>query len=162
MAVEGRKTPKRLIICVDGTWCREDGVHDAGNQTNTYRISASVQQGDCTDDTSGKSWIQETVYVEGLGAADNLDFVQRNIAGAFGKGYSKQVKDVYKRCCNLGPNDEVWLYGFSRGAFVVRAVAGLLHNIRVIRATGEQFERDYKEALKFYPRIREQKRKGSV
>ncbi|KAK5121572.1 hypothetical protein LTR85_004744 [Meristemomyces frigidus] len=48
-------------------------------------------------------------------------------------------------------HDEVWFFGFSRGAYVVRAVAGLLHYIRKLKAVGSQtFDKDYKEALAAY------------
>ena len=147
---------------MDGTWCREDGVTFTGTQTNVNRIWASIKEGDCVDEKTGRSWKQKPIYFKGLGTADELDFVKRTIAGAFGQGYSKQVREVYELCCKLTSDDEVWLYGFSRGAFVVRAVAGLLHHIRAMRARDRQFERDYKDALKVYSSIRRATRRGSV
>lgn len=47
----------------------------------------------------------------------------------------------------------MWLYGFSRGAYVVRAVAGLLHYIRVLTSADEAdavFNKDDKAAVKVY------------
>jgi uncharacterized protein (DUF2235 family) len=162
MASPGSHPPKRLIICVDGTWCSEDGVGLGRNQTNIYRIWASVQKGICHDTTTGARWVQDTCYFKGLGTADELDLPKRLIAGAFGKGYSDQIRKIYRRCCELNGQDEVWLYGFSRGAFVVRAVAGMLHHLRAIKSTGQQFERDFQEALLLYRRIRRDQAKGAV
>ncbi|KAF6841016.1 hypothetical protein CMUS01_03680 [Colletotrichum musicola] len=103
--------PRRLVICVDGTWFHPDGaVSSEGkteNSTNVYRLFASVYEGEVVDD-QGK---------------------------------------------RLRPEDEVWLYGFSRGAFVVRAVAGLLHYISALTAadnSDDVFEKDYNKALKTY------------
>lgn len=71
-----------------------------------------------------------------------------------------QIKSVYRECCRLGPEDEVWLYGFSRGAYVMRAVAGILHYVCAIASAtpvsegpNKAFEDDYKEALKTYQRM---------
>ena len=154
--------PTRLVICVDGTWCREDGVTFTGNQTNVNRIWASVKMGHCRDETTGVVWNQKPMYVKGLGTADELDLPKRMIAGAFGKGYSDQIRTVYRHCCELTEHDEVWLYGFSRGAFVVRAVAGLLHCLRAIRSSRDQFEKDYKEGIGCLNSIRRSRDTGTV
>lgn len=134
-----------------------------GNQTNIVRISASVRNAPFVDKTTGISYAQESRYIGGLGADRDLDLPTKYIAGVFGKGVSRKIRDVYEQCCELDEHDEVWLYGFSRGAFVVRAVAGLLHYIRVLKATGAGFEKDYEEALRIYPLMRHDSRaRGEV
>lgn len=64
-----------------------------------------------------------------------------------------QIKQVYRACCKLNHDDEVWLYGFSRGAYVVRAVAGLLHYMRSLLSADQNdgtFDEHYKNALEVY------------
>lgn len=74
--------------------------------------------------------------------------------GAFGSKSLGQIRNFYRECCRMrGSGDEVWLYGFSRGAYVVRAVAGLLHYIRVLTSADEAdavFNKDDKAAVKVY------------
>lgn len=49
------------------------------------------------------------------------------------------------------PQNEIWLFGFSRGAYVVRAVASLLHHIRALTSAGNlDFDKDFKHALQVY------------
>lgn len=73
----------------------------------------------------------------------------------FGLDALDQIRIIYEECCRLtGPEDEVWLYGFSRGAYVVRAVAGLLHYMRALKsATTASFDDDCHEALKVYQKM---------
>jgi uncharacterized protein (DUF2235 family) len=70
----------------------------------------------------------------------------------------EQISDVYEFICqSTGPEDEIWLYGFSRGAYVVRAVAGLLHYLRAISSAGEdRFKGDFDLALKVYKKLQQQ------
>jgi uncharacterized protein (DUF2235 family) len=74
----------------------------------------------------------------------------------------EQIRSVYEFICqSSGPNDEVWLYGFSRGAYVVRAVAGLLHYMGAISSAGQHsFIEDFKLALKVYKKLQQQNKLG--
>ncbi|KAL8783816.1 MAG: hypothetical protein Q9213_004362 [Squamulea squamosa] len=145
--------PTRLIYCVDGTYCTPDGTHPRGrgNISNVYRIYASVKKGYCVNDDK-KEFNQEKVYEPGLGSADNLNLLEKAKAGASGKGYKEIIRRVYKKCCTLNDTDEVWLYGFSRGAYIVRAVAGLLHHIGALQSVEKDFDSVYPQALKRYVR----------
>jgi uncharacterized protein (DUF2235 family) len=107
-------------------------------------------------------WKQEKIYVNGIGSAEDLQILERLRLGAFGHKSLDQIRDVYQECCRLdGPNDEVWLYGFSRGAYVVRAVAGLLHYIRAVTSADlPTFQEDYKQALSVYAKMQKQDKLG--
>lgn len=108
---------------------------------------------------------QEVNYFPGIAARDEIDFVERIRQGAFGNESLALIRQVYRECCRLhGQEDEVWLYGFSRGAYIVRAVAGLLHYIRaLVSAEGpdKAFERDYKDALKVYQKMQKSDQLGA-
>ncbi|KAF2969076.1 hypothetical protein GQX73_g4468 [Xylaria multiplex] len=162
------KLPTRLVICVDGTWFDPDGGNNKkGNITNIYRLYASVGKGEVQDET-GNRFNQQRMYVRGIGSEDNISTIEKLYTGAFGLKCFEQIKNVYRECCRLtGPNDEVWLYGFSRGAYVARAVAGLLHHLRALSSADivndgdKTFNKDYKEALKVYEKLQKgEKLKG--
>lgn len=73
------------------------------------------------------------------------------MAGVYGNGYQDLIKQIYERCCELDNTSEVWLYGFSRGAYIARAVAGMLHFIGALKSAGRpEFGKEYKQALKMY------------
>lgn len=144
--------PTRLIYCVDGTYCTPDGTHHPsyGNISNVYRIWACIKKGRCFDKESKKEFNQEKHYEAGLGSADDIKLLDKATAGMIGKGYQDSIRRVYRECCRLKQSDEVWLFGFSRGAFVVRAVAGLLHHIGVLQSDEQDFDKMYLQALKKY------------
>jgi uncharacterized protein (DUF2235 family) len=153
MPSESLALPIRLVVCVDGTLCSQDRTSKSHySQTNIYRIHACVEEGIRVDPSTGRTVVQCKEYWEGIGSADDAVSFERLQAGAFGKGYLGCIKRVYELCCQLtGEEDEVWLFGFSRGAFVVRAVAGLLHYLKALSSAGSpQFEEDFKEYLKTY------------
>ncbi|KAK3725183.1 hypothetical protein LTR37_000694 [Vermiconidia calcicola] len=145
MSFPPASVPTRLIICVDGTSYTAPGVgKSTANQTNVHRIYAGVKRGICFDTRSGETYNQVAQYSTGIGSADGIQ------VGVFGSGYLKQIQEVYESCCRLtGGKDEVWLFGFSRGAFVCRAVAGLLNTFGAMTSAGQpEFERDFKKLLK--------------
>ncbi|KAL8790123.1 MAG: hypothetical protein Q9213_000825 [Squamulea squamosa] len=159
--------PIRWIACVDGTWCSPDGAygnrHD--NISNIYRICASIKVGECFDEVSGLRFNQQKRYYTGLGSEKNIAWLKRLEAGAFGSGFSDQIKEVYRDCCMIPhhPQNEIWLFGFSRGAYVVRAVASLLHHIRVLKSAGTpSYDKDFKSALQDYRSLRGGSKPGEV
>ena len=57
------------------------------------------------------------------------------VAGlAFGYGFTENVEDAYRFLMQSwrGPEDDVYLFGFSRGAYTVRALAGMLHAVGLL------------------------------
>jgi len=146
------KIPTRLIYCVDGTYCTPDGTNHRGhgNISNVYRIYASIKKGRCCDENTKQEFNQEKFYEQGIGSADDLKFFDKAKAGASGQGYKDIIRRVYKKCCTLEESDEVWLFGFSRGAYIVRAVAGLLHHIGALLSVEQDFDSVYPKALQQY------------
>jgi len=52
---------------------------------------------------------------------------------AFGLGLSRKVAEAYTYLIDfLEPNDRVFLFGFSRGAYTARVLAGLLHQLGLL------------------------------
>ncbi|MGW4434587.1 DUF2235 domain-containing protein [Streptomyces sp. NPDC004596] len=111
---------KRLVVCCDGTW----NFADQPSRTNVAKLALSV----CTGACAGKD--QRVYYHGGVGTSrwEHLS------GGAFGVGLSKNVLDAYRFLVETyEPRDELFLFGFSRGAFTVRSLAGLVRNSGIVR-----------------------------
>lgn len=108
---------------------------------------------------------QQKKYFRGIASEEGISYGGRLMAGMLGSQAMDQIRDVYQHCClTTGKDDEVWLFGFSRGAFVVRAVAGLLHYIGALKSAGDDsmsFKEDFKLALKVYKKLQQQGQLGS-
>lgn len=112
---------KRLVVCCDGTWNRRD----AGPRvTNVAKMAEAVAA------TAGATR-QLVFYDEGVGTGGFLD---RIVGGATGHGLEKNVLDAYRFIVeNHRPGDELFLFGFSRGAYTARSVVGMLRKCGVLR-----------------------------
>lgn len=67
--------------------------------------------------------------------------------------YEQQIKDIVQTACEVlrEPRDELYLYGSGHGAFIVRAVAGLLDVMQMPKATSlRYFEQLYQSSLDVY------------
>ena len=96
---------QRLIVFFDGTW------NDPEDQTNVYRISRRVQ--DYDGDVR-----QNFFYDPGVGTSTWSRFR----GGAFGYGLSKNLLQGYEWLAKrYAKEDEIWIFGFSRGAYTARA-----------------------------------------
>jgi len=102
---------KRIVFCFDGTW------QDPMNNTNVYRIYKALT---VTSD-------QVTYYDDGVGAdAQGLD---RDLQGAFGQGLLQKIMDGYTKIAHVyETGDQIFLFGFSRGAYTARSLAGMIAN----------------------------------
>jgi uncharacterized protein (DUF2235 family) len=102
---------KRIVFCADGTW-------DApGTSTNVYRIFKAL--------TVTAS--QVTYYDDGIGA--EATGIARVLQGAFGQGLFQKIQDGYTQIAHVyEPGDQVYLFGFSRGAYTARSLAGMIAN----------------------------------
>ncbi len=108
---------KRLIICSDGTWNTPHPA-DGSPPTNIVKLARALRP----RDSQGVD--QVVFYDEGIGTAGFLDYW---IGGYTGLGIAKNILDAYRFLAhNWAPGDEVYLVGFSRGAFTVRSLAGFL------------------------------------
>jgi hypothetical protein len=105
--------PKRIILLSDGTGNAASKVW----RTNVWRVFESL-------DLTGSE--QVAIYDDGVGTSSFKPFAL--LAGAFGWGLKRNVLDLYKFVCrNYRPNgDEIFGFGFSRGAFTIRIVVGLI------------------------------------
>jgi uncharacterized protein (DUF2235 family) len=84
-----------------------------------------------TDFSDAAGRPQLTHYVAGVGTRRGDE---KFIGGAFGFGISDNIKDAYAFIVsNYEPGDEIYLFGFSRGAYTARSIAGLVHNLGILQ-----------------------------
>ncbi|WP_363349762.1 DUF2235 domain-containing protein [Methylocystis echinoides] len=120
------KKNKRLVVFCDGTWNKEDQKSRNGQPcpTNVLRLFELTRPGD------GDGCLQIVHYVRGVG--NRWD--ERITGGGFGLGISQNIKDAYQfLVSNYEAGDEIFLFGFSRGAFTVRSLAGMVFNVGILR-----------------------------
>ena len=109
---------KRLVVCCDGTWNDADS---AAEFTNVVRIARAIKP---IDGRASPAIPQIVYYHSGVGTSDALD---RVMGGAVGLGLSRNVRDAYAfLAANYCEGDEIFLFGFSRGAYTARSVAGMI------------------------------------
>jgi uncharacterized protein (DUF2235 family) len=135
---------KRLIICCDGTW--QSSVSGTKNvPSNITRLSRSFAR--VGFDTNGKVWQQIVHYDAGIGTGD-LTREEKDRQGSFGIGFVGNVIEAYNFIVlNYAPGDQIFCFGFSRGAYTARAVAGLVNDIGVISLKDLQ---DFPDLYKLY------------
>ena len=102
---------KRLVLFLDGTW------NDPSDTTNVTRLRKAL----AAADAAGVE--QLPYYAEGVGNK----FLERFRGGVFGFGLSKKIRDAYEWLAkNYEDGDEIFVFGFSRGAFTARSLAGVV------------------------------------
>ncbi len=114
---------KRLVICCDGTWNRPDAKH----VTNIEKIARTVQT-----DLGRTGGVQQLVlYLSGVGGAGY--HTDRLLGGAFGLGLFHNVLAGYRfLSLNYEPGDEIYVFGFSRGAYTARSLAGMVAKVGLL------------------------------
>jgi uncharacterized protein (DUF2235 family) len=117
---------KRLVVCSDGTWNTPDQAENGKRcPTNVTKMARAVAGADVN------GVVQVVFYDHGVGTGGLLD---RWTGGAFGRGLERNVEDNYRFLVhNFEPGDEIWFFGFSRGAFTVRSTAGMIRKSGLLR-----------------------------
>lgn len=122
---------KNLIVLSDGTWQDLDQPFP----TNVVRLLEAI-----TPQTpEGNDQI--AYYDEGVGTKQvsiepgPIDKWINIAGGAFGMGIDHRILKCYRfLCLNYSPGDQIYLFGFSRGAYTVRSLAGLIYNCGLLRS----------------------------
>ena len=114
---------KRLVVCCDGTWNKPDGQ----TITNVEKVARTVQ----SDPSATGGAYQLVYYVSGVGAGSYA--ADRLLGGAFGFGLFHNVIACYRFLAqNYEPGDEIFIIGFSRGAYTARSVAGMVGRVGLL------------------------------
>lgn len=110
---------KRLVLCFDGTWNNADS---GKAETNVARMARAIRANSGADGVP-----QLTLYLRGVGSTGLA--VQRLVGGAFGEGVDDNIRSGYMFLAqNYVPDfgDEIFIFGFSRGAFTARSLVGFI------------------------------------
>jgi uncharacterized protein (DUF2235 family) len=103
--------------------------------SNVTRISRAIKP------ESEDGVPQICYYHFGVGTQGGM--VDRVVMGAVGEGLSDTVREAYSFLSNnYAPGDEIFLFGFSRGAFTVRSIAGLIGAVGLLTKRGIQYMPD--------------------
>lgn len=132
--------PKRLVLAIDGTWVSSDngyspsiwgpsGAGTLASPSNVTRLCRALKSRASGD-------IEQIVYYQGgLGSQANIySFV---VGGYLGEGIDAAIREAYGFLANnYEDGDEIFLLGFSRGAFTARSVSGLIASIGLLTKEG--------------------------
>ena len=132
---------KRLVVCCDGTWNTADQADDDGHPcpTNVVRLAYRVAK----HDHAGMPQI--TYYDQGVGTGNTID---RITGGAIGMGVEANIHDAYRFLVgNYEPGDELFVFGFSRGAFTARSIVGMIRKCGILAA---KHASHYLQAMELY------------
>ena len=132
VSVDKRKKPgKNIIVCCDGT----GNEYTAYKNTNVVHVFENIVRDER----------QLAFYDPGVGTFDSLGRTMGNALGTilgkgFGWGLQQNIEDPYRYLMDrylpgdAGTEpDKVFIFGFSRGAFTARALAGMLFKIGLLQ-----------------------------
>jgi uncharacterized protein (DUF2235 family) len=107
---------KRIAIFCDGTWNTPDKEENGKRcQTNVVKMANALSP------VSPDGTLQLLYYDKGIGSEGNA--FTRVFDGATGNGISENILKAYRFIINnYEPGDELFFFGFSRGAFTVRSL----------------------------------------
>lgn len=111
---------KHLVYLIDGTWMFAGDSSASHTFSNIYKINELLELNDASNEANP----QIVHYVRGIGATRNLS---KYTSGGFGYGIRESIEDIYTNiCANYSEGDNIYIFGFSRGAVVARAVSGMI------------------------------------
>ena len=116
---------RNIILLSDGTGNSASKI----TKTNIWRIYGAIDlsQGD-----------QIAFYDDGVGSGGFKLF--RYLGGALGFGLARNVRELYGHLCQhySGPEDQIMLFGFSRGAFTARLLSGMIQHCGAIDRSADK------------------------
>ena len=122
----------RIVILCDGTWNSPDIVEPTHVVQLNHALVSNPAQG------------QVAAYFAGIGTDRRFDgavgrILNRIGGGAFGWGLDAKVKQAYQFIARAyQPGDDIYVFGFSRGAFTARSVVGMIRKCGIIADTSAE------------------------
>lgn len=118
---------KNIVLCSDGTGNKD--IKARG--TNVFKLYEAI---DIQGHKNRQSLTpQIAFYDDGVGTESFLPW--KILGGAFGWGFSRNIRSLYTVLVHAyKPGDRIFLFGFSRGAYTVRALAGMIQYCGILDA----------------------------
>lgn len=133
MIPEMEVSKKRIAIFLDGTW------NVVSNNTNVWRLKSLCQN----------NQLQVVYYSQGVGTEHGTGLT----GGMFGAGLDQEVINAYEWLIEqYNPGDELFIFGFSRGAYTARSLSGFISKCGILQrgaplGVGELFDRYKKDSF---------------
>jgi uncharacterized protein (DUF2235 family) len=119
---------KKLVVCFDGTWNKPDEKSDGkDSNTNVERLFTSIDGIEA--DKIGIAPLKDGATIKWYESGVGTKWYEHIRGGAFGYGLSRNIREGYKFLIDqYSPGDEIFIFGFSRGAYTARSLVGLIRN----------------------------------
>ncbi len=119
---------KTIVLCSDGT----GNSAIKGRGTNVFKLYEALDiQGHKSDPTQAR---QIAFYDDGVGVSSNP--IKKLLGDAFGYGFSENIRSLYIQLVRAyeSKEDRIFLFGFSRGAFTIRALSGMVQKLGILQS----------------------------
>lgn len=122
---------KNIVICTDGTWNRPD-QKDRGRvvPSNVVKMARAVSD-------KGKRGDRDQIYYYDTGVGTG-NIINKVIGGITGAGLVLNTKQAYSFVCqHYQEGDQLYIFGFSRGAYTARYLAGMIGRVGIRKDVAE-------------------------
>jgi len=125
---------KRIILCFDGTWNEpQSHVDSRVNPTNVLKVVRAISPNDESNNE------QVVFYESGVGTG-GFGVLDKLVGGGTGYGISANIKSVYRFLANnYNEDDEIFVFGFSRGAYSARSLVSMIDCVGVLDKVNMEF-----------------------
>jgi uncharacterized protein (DUF2235 family) len=126
---------KRFVICLDGTWNNASKENERDDGSKVFRPTNVLKMARATEKFDKDGVLQITYYDEGVGAMNRapnmrtrmVRFFDNKLGGGWGAGFETNIEEAYTFLANnYDHGDEIFVFGFSRGASQARSLCNLI------------------------------------
>jgi uncharacterized protein (DUF2235 family) len=126
---------KRFVICLDGTWNNASKEKERTDGSKVFRPTNVLKMARATEKFDENGVLQITYYDAGVGAMNRapnfrtkmVRFMDNKLGGGWGAGFEVNIEEAYTFLSNnYDQGDEIFIFGFSRGASQARSLCTLI------------------------------------
>lgn len=126
---------KRFVICLDGTWNNTSREVERDDGSRVYRPTNVLKLARATKRRDASNVTQITYYDAGVGSMNRapdagarfVKFVENKVGGGWGAGFEVNIEEAFTFLANnYTERDEIFIFGFSRGAAQARSLCRLI------------------------------------
>lgn len=126
---------KRIVICLDGTWNNASKEKERSDGSKVFRPTNVLKMARATEKFDKNGVLQITYYDAGVGAMNRapnfrtkvVRFMDNKLGGGWGAGFEVNIEEAFTFLANnYDDGDEIFIFGFSRGASQARSLCTLI------------------------------------